>query len=367
MPQSRRTRTLTRAAYARTAGNFLVNDPDGFPSDYPPIWWTGLDSGGGSYPIGPHGPWTGAQAAALPVVTRATSLITGPLTAAPFREIDLADGHPLGRARWLTDPMLLRPDSRYPTVAYPAVSKLPRGEFWAEWIRAACWWGVGAFVCQEDETGQPLAGTLRLVNPLLLTTERDDGNVLHWVLGASGSADEKAVFDRDGYLQLGDVRLRLVTLRNPHSPVGVDGHSGGVFELCPEAFRLANQAYAFGLSPETLGVTLTNSGTYQNVRENWLNHRDFGLGPWIAAVEDTLTSLLPGSQGVRVNTDGFANPPASERFATYKVALDAGVVTVDEVRALEGLGPLPESATPPPPAQLRPVADAQAQPDDKAS
>ena len=39
------------------------------------------------------------------------------------------------------------------------------------------------------------------------------------------------------------------------------------------------------------------------------NHRDFGLAPWIAAVQDTLTALLPGTQGVMVNLDGFANPP----------------------------------------------------------
>jgi hypothetical protein len=299
--------------------------------------------------------------------------------------------------------------------------------FWTEWIRSACWWGLGAFLTLEDETGQPLAGSLRLVDSRLLWTQRDAGGALHWVLGTGDSFGEDAVFDRDGYLALGAIRYRIVVLRNPHSPIDAEGMSQGVFALSPAAFRLSGQvdsyasgtfrsgipagylkvqtpglgqeqatelktrwmaahggdrrsiavlnattefvplnltpvdaalgevkrlsiadvAYAFGLSPETLGVTMANSATYQNIREAWLNHRDFGLAPWIAAVEDTLSALLPGTQAVKVNIDGFASPPAAERFASYKVAIDSGVLTVDECRELEGLPPLPDQPQPP--------------------
>lgn len=432
----------SRARYARTNGNMLTaasySDMGVDPSGQPPaVWWMGLDSGGGSYPVGPNGPWTGGVGPALPVVTRATSLITGPLTAAPFRVQDLGfGGHALGRPRWVTDPMLLRPDDRVAGDVFPAAAKLPRGSFWTDWVRSAIWYGVGAFLCQEDLTGQPLAGTMRLVHPGLLSCERstDDGS-LRWVLGGT-AADERVVFDRDGYLQLGPVTYRLVTLRNPHSPVDVDGHSMGVFEANPQAFRLAGQvdtyasgtfrsgipagylkvdqtmsqmtqeqadqlksawmnahggdrrsiavlnafttftplnlspvdaalgevkrlnigdvAFAFALDPLTLGVSLGNSATYNNLRDAWTNHKDFGLAPWIAAVEDTLTALLPGSQGVKVDLDKFANPPPGERFAAYQTAITSGVLTVDECRELEGLEPLPEPPLVPTPVPLTP-------------
>jgi HK97 family phage portal protein len=104
--------------------------------------------------------------------------------------------------------------------------------------------------------------------------------------------------------------------------------------------NVADVAYAFGLDPMTLGAGLNNSATYTNLRDAWENHRDFGLGPWIAAVQDTLSALLPGSQTVTVNLDGFANPGPAERFAAYTTALAAGILTLDEVRALEGLPPL---------------------------
>lgn len=429
--QPRRSRILERAAYARTTNNFLVNDPDGFPSDFPPaMWWMGLDSGGGAYPIGPNGPWTRGYAAAQPVVTRATSMICGPLTTAPFRVLEQSfGGRPLAAPRWLTDPTLARPDTRFGPQITPAVWRLARPIFWAQWIRSAIWWGLGAFVCEDDQAGAPLAGTLRAIHPGLLASQRDADGVLVWSIGSTADAGGTVEFDRDGFALVGGRVYRIVVLRNPLSPVDSEGMSMGVFAMSPSAFALsatidtyqagqfragvpngylktsvpgmtsaaatdlkakwmaahggdrrsiailnsttefvpinlspvdaaldaskrlniADVAFAFGLDPGTLGAGLNNSATYTNIRDAWENHRDFGLGPWIAAVQDTLSVLLPGSQTVVVNLDGFANPAAGERYSSYAVALDAGILTLDEVRALEGLPPPTpaEQAAPP--------------------
>lgn len=445
-----------RASYVRTGSNdLMVNDPDGYNSQFPPIhwlsvsggngptdWWYGLDSGGLRYPIGPHGPFINAGMG-YAVVTRATSLIVGPLTAAPYRV--LAEGQfgvPVPVPRWITDPMLLRPDQRFTDTVYPDVLQLPRNQFWSVWVRNALWYGLGAFIYQPDDTGQPLAGTLRNVDPRFLGTDRDTDGALHWVLD-SGSTDPAAQFDRDGTLNLGPVEYRICVLRNPLSPVDTDGMSLGVFNLNPGAFKLAGQiatymsgtfrsgvpngylkvetpgltqpqaddlkskwlanhggdrrsiavlnsttqfvpltfspvdaaigevqrlsiadvAFAFGLDPLTLGVSLGNSATYNNLRDAWLNHRDFGLSPWIASVQDVLSALLAGTAGIVVNLDGFANPPAAERFASYRTAIDAGILTPNEARALEGLPPLPEP-------DLEPVEDSgplvAEQPDDSS-
>lgn len=440
-PRQLRTKAVAeRASYARAgAADLMVNDPAGFPSDYGPVYWFGSDSGGLQTPIGPHGPWTHrGSAAALPVVLRATALITGPLTSAPFRVVDLADGHPLGQPRWITEPMLLREDARFVDTVYPAVDKLPRSTFWGAWIRNAIWWGVGAFLTQLDETGQPLAGTLRNIESRLLSTERDSGGALHWALGTDSAPEERAIFDRSGQITLGPVTYRIITLRNPHSPVA-EGHSMGVFEMSPSVFGMAAQiesyasgqfrsgvpngilkvstpgltqeqatalrnawlashgndrrsigvlnsvtdfvpynlspvdagldavkrlnigdaAMAFGLDPLTLGVSLGNSATYNNLRDAWQNHRDFGIAPWIAAAQDTLSALLPGTQGVVVDLDRFANPPLKERVETGAAAVAAGLMTVDEWRATEGMQPLPEPVPVlvPEPAVLEPTPE----------
>jgi HK97 family phage portal protein len=121
-----------------------------------------------------------------------------------------------------------------------------------------------------------------------------------------------------------------------------------------ERLNIAEVAYAFALDPNTLGVTLASAMTYTNLRDAWLNHRDFGLGPWIAAVQDTLTALVPAGQSVTVDLDGFANPTRQDRYTAYKTGIDAGIITVDEVRQWEGLPPKPAAATSTIPPQLVP-------------
>jgi Phage portal protein len=421
------TRTQTRASYARTTGDLLVNDPDGFPSESPPVWWYGLDSGAGAYPVGPHGPFGQGQAEAVPAVLRATALIVDPIAQSPLKVQELGfGGKPLGTPRWLTDPMLLRDDGRFGTQLYPASLRLPRSLFWGDLIRSSLWWGVGGFICQSDETGQPLAGTMRLVNPRLLSTTRAGDGSLRWSLGTDS---ETVVFDRDGFVQLGSSRFRLVTLRNPHSPVDPEGHSMGVFEQSPSAFRLSEQvdaytsgqfrsgvpngylkvdtpgltqdqaselkarwmaahgngrrsiavlnattqfvpinltpvdaaldqvkrlnvadvAFAFSIDPNMLGAGLQNSASYSNVRDYFRQHAQLGIGLWVAAFQDVLSALLPGTQGVKVDFDAFTRAEPRERYEAYQVALTAGVLTVDEVRALEGLPELPAPAAAPVP------------------
>lgn len=451
-----------RARYARFgANNPLVNDPDGYPSAYAPIswldgggagssaWWWGIDSGGGATPIGPNGPWaSGAQGQA--VITRATSLIVGPLSAAPYRVVaEGTFGDPQQTPVWLSDPMLLRPDARVlnpaeqPTSA--AVLRLARSSFWGGFVRAALHWGLGAFIsvpsrqANDDPagrpTGPPKAGSLKLVDPRFLSTQVDDDGSLHWVI--DGGDGNPAVFDRDGFLQLGPVTYRMTVLRNPLSGVDTEGMSLGVFAMSPDAFQLGSQisaymagtfrsgvpsgylktetpgltqeqatdlkqrwmaqhggdrrsiavlnattsfvplsfspvdaaigeskrlaiadvAFAFGLDPVTLNVSLANSATYNNVRDAWVNHRDYGLSPWITALQDCLTALLPGSSGVLVSLDAFAQPDLKTRVETGKLAVDAGLVTRDEWRASEGLPPLPKPEPAPVPPQLQVVPD----------
>lgn len=433
----------TRAQYARTNADLMINEPDGFPSDYPPVWWLGIDSGGGSQPIGPNGPYGYGYGPGLAAVTRATALITGPLTAAPFDVIDATSlGRELPTPRWISDPMLLREDARLGgTITQPAVNRLARSVYWADWIRSACWYGEGPMIYQPDSSGQPLAGTMRLLNPTQLTTEWVDdpatgGSVLVWEIPVDDQATDPIMFDRDGGISLGPIRYQLAVLRNPHSPIDGNGRSSGVFGLNPTSFALARQiqsyasgtfrsgipagylkvttpdmsndaatklkarwlsahggdrrsiavlnattefvplnlspvdaalvemtswaiadiAFAFGLDPTTLGVSLSGSMTYTNVRDAWLNHRDFGLAPWLAVVSDTLSSLTPTGQTVVVDLDGFENPTRQERYAAFKVGIEAGVITVDEAREIEGLPPLPEEPTPEPqPLQLVPA------------
>jgi hypothetical protein len=126
-----RSRIHRRGRYTRTSGDLLLNSPDGWLTDglHGPVWWVGLDDWGRNGAIGPHGPYRHG-AAGLPAVTRATSLIAGTLAMLPWRIVVGALQQPEDAPRWVTDPMLVRPDARLGPSATPAAVRLIRPVFW---------------------------------------------------------------------------------------------------------------------------------------------------------------------------------------------------------------------------------------------
>lgn len=83
-----------------------------------------------------------------------------------------------------------------------------------------------------------------------------------------------------------------------------------------------------------------DSKTYANMEQESILFVRHTLMPYMREIEAVLSSLLPDA--VRFNVDGFLRPDTTTRYAAHKVAIEAGFLTVDEVRAIEGLNPLPE-------------------------
>jgi phage portal protein BeeE len=72
---------------------------------------------------------------------------------------------------------------------------------------------------------------------------------------------------------------------------------------------IGDVAMAFGLPPEVLGVSLSNSATYVNIADSWDRLRAFGLSSWISELEDALSALAPLSQVVQVDISAFQKDP----------------------------------------------------------
>jgi HK97 family phage portal protein len=210
------------------------------------VWWVGLDDWGRNGAIGPHGPYRHG-AAGLPAVTRATNLIAGTLAMLPWRIVVGALQQPEDAPRWVTDPMLVRPDARLGPSATPAAVRLIRPVFWGSWIRSALLLGMGYLVFEEGGDGQPVAGTLRVLNPLSVRADVTQGFVARAV-GEAGDADE-VLTDRDGYFTLGARRYRMVELNNPLFSPDEYGITPGVLEMHSGVFStaVAQQEYARGV------------------------------------------------------------------------------------------------------------------------
>jgi hypothetical protein len=65
--------------------------------------------------------------------------------------------------------------------------------------------------------------------------------------------------------------------------------------------------------------------------------------PYLVALEDGLSALVPRPQRVRFNVDGVLRSDLKTRYEAHAIALSNGFMTVDEVRQIEDLPPMPES------------------------
>jgi HK97 family phage portal protein len=97
----------------------------------------------------------------------------------------------------------------------------------------------------------------------------------------------------------------------------------------------------FGVPPELIAANESGqSVTYANLNDRLRSLLMFALNPWQKRLEDAYTALLPRPQYVKFATGGMLRGDQKTRYESHKLAIDAGFMTVDEVRALEELPPL---------------------------
>lgn len=106
-------------------------------------------------------------------------------------------------------------------------------------------------------------------------------------------------------------------------------------------FSITEISRLTGIDADWLAVPIT-SRTYANAQDARRSFVDFVLAPYLHAVEERLSlgDCTPRGQKVRFNLDGFLRASTKERYEAHAIALQAGFLTVDEVRALEDRPPL---------------------------
>lgn len=87
--------------------------------------------------------------------------------------------------------------------------------------------------------------------------------------------------------------------------------------------------------------------TYSNVTEQNRSFLTHTLQPWLTRIEQAMTkSLLTESEKekyfIEHLTQGFLRADTKTRYESYKVAIDAGFLTIDEIRQLENMNALPK-------------------------
>lgn len=83
-----------------------------------------------------------------------------------------------------------------------------------------------------------------------------------------------------------------------------------------------------------------NSQTYSNIEQDWIGYLRFSLMKPLREIEEALSEIMPRGTRARFNTDALLRADTKTRYEAHNLALD-NWKTLNEVRALEGLAPLP--------------------------
>lgn len=102
-------------------------------------------------------------------------------------------------------------------------------------------------------------------------------------------------------------------------------------------------ARAFGIPAPLLGLPMGegSSLTYQNIEGVKSQYAQFAVQPVTDSIEAGFTTQVPSTQTVLFQFAALLRADIATRYSVYDKALGAGILTPNEVRALEGLPDLP--------------------------
>ena len=109
-----------------------------------------------------------------------------------------------------------------------------------------------------------------------------------------------------------------------------------------ESRRLAVEQVCqlFGVSPSMIGMTTPGAMSYASVEQASLNLVRFCLQPLIQKLEEAYSNLLLGQRAfVKFNVDSLLRADYATRISGYSSALQAGWMSINDVRSLEDMRP----------------------------
>lgn len=93
--------------------------------------------------------------------------------------------------------------------------------------------------------------------------------------------------------------------------------------------------------PEDIGGVTGSSLTYATTEMQDIRYQNRALKGWVARIEAALDTITPRPVYMRFNMDSALRTDAKTRWEIHQISLATGAKTINEVRALEDLPPVP--------------------------
>lgn len=138
-------------------------------------------------------------------------------------------------------------------------------------------------------------------------------------------------------------------LRKSHKPgvlsggakfqkIGSDAEQAQMLES--RQFAVEEIARVFRVPPSMIGLNTPGAMSYASVEHNAIQFVRYSLTPLITAIEEAHNRLLPGDAFIRVNMDGLLRGDSATQAQVFSTALQAGYMSVNDVRGLMDMRPV---------------------------
>ncbi len=120
--------------------------------------------------------------------------------------------------------------------------------------------------------------------------------------------------------------------------IGVDPENSQL--LSSRQFAVEDICRAFRVPPHMLGVTTPGAMSYSSVEQNAIQWVRFSVVPIVARIEAAYSRLLASGQFIRMNLDSLLRGDTQTRYSAYSTGLQAGFMSINDVRRLEDMRPV---------------------------
>lgn len=125
---------------------------------------------------------------------------------------------------------------------------------------------------------------------------------------------------------------------------GADGEQSQMLQS--RQFAVEEVARIFRVPPSMIGLNTPGAMSYASVEHNAIQFTRYSLAPLIAAIEEAHNRLLPGEVFLRINMDGLLRGDSATQAQVFSTALQAGYMSVNDVRNLMDMRPVSGGDTP---------------------
>jgi HK97 family phage portal protein len=120
----------------------------------------------------------------------------------------------------------------------------------------------------------------------------------------------------------------------------------------------------FGVPPHMLGQVDKTTSWGTGIEQQGIGFLAYTLAAWLGRFEDAWSAMLARPLAAKFNVDALLRTDAAGRMAFYSAARAAGILTQNEIRALENFGPVEggDDIAAPLNSNVKPMKDAAASP-----